>query len=146
VSGNVAGSVASVVDKTDFSLTSAYNPAKTAASQASLDMRPPQSYFDNLFSMLPTFGQAMDGQGYTMARAEKIDRLAPTLIVSTTIDTLASQTSFTLHDGPSNNKALDGALVIITSAGDSSKKAVGIVRTYVGNTRTVTLLTDPGMF
>jgi hypothetical protein len=96
-------------------------------------------YFDGA----PTFGDAMDAQGYTAARAQKIDRLAPTLLVGTTINTLASQTSFTLSAGPSEDDALNGALVIVTNG---TQKAVGIVRDYVGSSKTVTLVTDPQIF
>jgi hypothetical protein len=89
----------------------------------------------------------MDAHGYTSARAEKIDALAPSLLLSTTIDgSPTSQTIFTLTAGPPDDNALNGALVIITSAGDDSQKAVGLVRSYDQASKTVTLVTDPGIF
>lgn len=111
---------------------------------------------DSILSGAPTFSQAMDAQGYTMGRAALLDNLdapvsgvagsMPSLLVSTTIDTLASQTSFTLGDGPPDDDALNGALIIITDQANGEQKAVGLVKGYVGSTRTVTLVTDPGIF
>ncbi|MEX2310241.1 MAG: hypothetical protein WD738_21920 [Pirellulales bacterium] len=119
----------------------------TKASQESVDALPMQSYFEDLFEGAPTFGEAMDAHGYTSERAEKIDSLAPSLLVSTTIDgTPTSQTEFVLAAGPPDDNALNGALVIVTSAADSAQKAVGLVRTYDKDTRSVTLLADPGIF
>jgi hypothetical protein len=69
------------------------------------------------------------------------------LLVSSTIDgTPTSQTELVLAAGPPDDNALNGALVIVTSAVDSAQKAVGLVRTYDKDTRTVALLADPGIF
>jgi|SRR3972149_3519494 len=112
---------------------------------------PPQSYFEALFDGAPTFAAAMDDQGYTGARAGYLDNLngplaTSSLLVRTTIDTINSQASFTLADGPPDDNALDGAIVIVTDATNSAQKAVGLVYDYAGLTHTVTLVTDPKVF
>jgi hypothetical protein len=116
----------------------------------------------NIYAWLngaPTFSAAMDAHEYTSARAVKLDNLdmpvsgvrvqTPSLLVSTTISgSPSSQTTFVLAAGPPNDNALNGALVIVTNDANptSVKKAVGLVKDYVGATRTVTLVTDPGIF
>jgi hypothetical protein len=65
------------------------------------------------------------------------------LMVSTTIATLASQTSFTLTAGSADNSAYNNQLVVITDASTSIQKARGIVSDYVGSTRTVILQEVP---
>lgn len=65
------------------------------------------------------------------------------LLVSTTIATLASQTSFTLTAGSADNDAYNRQLVVITDAATSTQKARGIVSDYVGSTKTVTLVGAP---
>ena len=65
------------------------------------------------------------------------------LLVSTTIATLASQTSFTLTAGSADNDAYNRQLVVITDAATSTQKARGIVSDYVGSTKTVTLALAP---
>jgi hypothetical protein len=108
----------------------------------------------------PTFGDAMDGRGYSTALASKLDTNVdakisevpakmPSLLVSSTIDdttVTVTQTSFALTDGPPDDDALNGALVIITDAVTSEQKAVGIVKDYEQSTKTVTLFADPGVF
>jgi hypothetical protein len=64
-------------------------------------------------------------------------------MISTTIATLASQTSFTLTAGSADNDAYNNQLVVITDASTSTQKARGIVSDYVGSTRTVTLQAPP---
>jgi hypothetical protein len=162
VTGSV-GSIsnpASIWDTATSGLTSAGSIGKlfvdnlnaavsSRATQASVDNLPPQDYFDDLFDGAPTFAEAMNGQGYTSARAEKLDHIAPSLLVSSTIDgTPSSQTEFVLADGPSNDDALNGSLIVITddSVPAEIKKAVGLVRDYDGDTRTVTLVVDPSGF
>jgi hypothetical protein len=124
-------------------------PGAYAAGTAGYQLGTIYSWLDGA----PTFSAAMDAHEYTSARAVKLDNLdmpvsgvraqTPSLLVSTTIATLASQTSFTLTAGPPDDGALNGAIVIVTSG---SKKAVGLVKDYIGSTRTVTLVTDPGIF
>lgn len=65
------------------------------------------------------------------------------LMVSTTIDTLTSQTVFTLTAGSADNDAYNRQLVVITDAATSTQKARGIVSDYVGDTKTITLTGAP---
>ena len=66
---------------------------------------------------------------------------------STTIASLATQVSWTLTSGSSDDDAYtDKTYVIITDAADSTQKAIGYVSDYTGVSKTVTLLTDPGVF
>lgn len=70
----------------------------------------------------------------------------PQLLQSTTIATLATQTSFTLTAGSADNDAYNGAVAIVTDSATSTQKAVGSISDYVGATKTVTLSTDPAIF
>lgn len=70
----------------------------------------------------------------------------PQLLQSTTIATLASQTSFTLTAGSADDDAYNGAIAVITDSATSTQKAVGTVSDYTGSTKTVTLSADPGIF
>ena len=65
------------------------------------------------------------------------------LMVSTTIATLASQTSFTLTAGSADDDAYNRQLVVITDAATSTQKARVIVEDYVGSSKTVTLTSAP---
>lgn len=65
------------------------------------------------------------------------------LMVSTTIDTLTSQTVFTLTAGSADDDAYNRQLVVITDAATSTQKARGIVSDYVGATKTLTLTGAP---
>lgn len=64
----------------------------------------------------------------------------------TTIATLASQTSFTLTAGSADNDAYNRCLVVVTDATTSTQKAVGRIADYVGSTKTITLVSNPGIF
>ena len=64
----------------------------------------------------------------------------------TTIATLASQTSFTLTNGSSQDDAYNNSMVVIEDAEDPTLKAVGYVLDYTGSSKTVTLSYDPGVF
>ena len=66
-------------------------------------------------------------------------------IRDTTIATLASQTSFTLTAGPTNNNALKGCRVVVTDP-TGATVAVGMISAYTGSTKTVTLAFDPGAY
>lgn len=68
------------------------------------------------------------------------------LLVKTTIATLTSQTQFTLVDGPPDNDALNGRTIVITDASNPLQFKYGLVIDYVGSTKAVTLLADPGIF
>jgi len=157
VTGNLTGSVGSVGDPASIwnALTSGMGTTGSIGTRivdnlnAEIGDLPPLSYFEALFEGAPTFAEAMDDHGYTTPRAEKIDKLAPSLLVSTTISgTPSSQTSFVLAAGPANDDALNGALVIVTNdtIPASIKKAVGLVKDYEESTKTVTLAADPGVF
>ena len=71
------------------------------------------------------------------------DRL---LMVDTTIATLASQTSFTLTSGSTDDDAYDNCTIVIEDAATSTQKAIGIITGYTGATKTVTLEYDPTIF
>jgi len=68
------------------------------------------------------------------------------VIQNTTIATLASQTSFTLTAGSSDDDAYNGLAIVITDSVTSEQKALGVIEDYDGATKTVTLRTDPGIF
>ena len=63
----------------------------------------------------------------------------PDLLQSTTIATLASQTSFTLTAGSGDNDAYNNQIAVITDQTSPTQKAVVRITDYVGSTRTVTL-------
>ena len=70
----------------------------------------------------------------------------PQLLQSTTIATLATQVSFTLTAGSTDDDAYNGAVVVVTDQSTSAQKAVGTVSDYTGSTKTVTLASDPAIF
>lgn len=80
------------------------------------------------YSLPGTFGNVIRNLGSNLN----------SLLLSTTIGTYTSQTSFTLAAGSSLNDAYVGSTIIITDH-DDGEKAVGIVSDYVGATKTVTL-------
>lgn len=67
-------------------------------------------------------------------------------IVNTTIATLASQTSFTLTSGAADNDAYNESVIVIHDKASAVQIAQGIISDYVGATKTVTLIGDPGIF
>jgi len=68
---------------------------------------------------------------------------SPTLLQSATIATLASQTSFTLSAGSTDNDAYNNAIAIIVDQSTSTQKTVVNISDYIGSTRTVTLSESP---
>lgn len=64
----------------------------------------------------------------------------------TTIATLASQTSFTLTNGPAEDNAINGWAAVVKDATGDHQMALGGVYDYTGSTKTVTLAVDPGIF
>lgn len=66
--------------------------------------------------------------------------------LKTTIATLASQTSFTLTDGPADDDALNGSALVIYDQTTAHQLCLAIVSDYTGSTKTVTLTADPGIF
>lgn len=86
----------------------------------------PEAIYDALFSAGATYGD---------------------VAVSTTIATLASQTSFTLTESSADNTAYGvGAMVVVRDATTKTQLARGILSAYTGSTKTVTLAADPGIF
>jgi len=67
-------------------------------------------------------------------------------ILDTTLASLASQVSFTLEDGSTDNDAYNGCVAVIHDLASAVQVAIGYVSDYVGSTRTVTLAADPGIF
>ena len=72
------------------------------------------------------------------------------LLQTTTIATLASQTSFTLTAGSADDDAYNTMMIIVTDSGTAAQKAVGYIADYTvtdaGATKTVTLSADPAVF
>ncbi len=64
-------------------------------------------------------------------------------LVSTTIDTLATQLSFTLVAGSPDDDAYNSNMIVIIDSAAANQKAIGWVDDYVGSTRTVILVVDP---
>lgn len=63
----------------------------------------------------------------------------PNAIHSTTIATLASQTSFTLTAGPAEDDALNGCVAYIHDVASAVQGGYAVVNDYTGATKTVTL-------
>lgn len=70
----------------------------------------------------------------------------PQMLERTTINTLATQTSFTLVAGSTDDDTYNGATAIITDATTPTQKCVGIISDYTGSSKTITLDVDPGIF
>lgn len=63
----------------------------------------------------------------------------PNALFNTTIATLASQTSFTLTDGPAEDDALNGMWCYLHDVASAVQSGMAIISDYVGSTKTVTL-------
>lgn len=68
------------------------------------------------------------------------------VLLTTTIATLSSQTSFTLTAGATENDPYNGCKVIIYDSATGDQVAMGMISDYVGSTKTVTLREDPAIF
>ena len=66
--------------------------------------------------------------------------------VDTTIATLASQVSFTLTAGSSDDNAYNRCGIMVTDQSTAEQIALSEVQRYTGSTKTVALLFDPGIF
>ncbi len=64
------------------------------------------------------------------------DRL---LLADTTIATLATQVSFTLTAGSTDNDAYNNCTIVVEDVAAATQKAVGMVLAYAGGTKTITL-------
>ena len=67
----------------------------------------------------------------------------PDMLQKTTIDTLASQTSFTLTEGSPDDDAYNGAMLIPVDQTTGEQKDVVQITDYVGLTKTITLEAAP---
>ena len=65
------------------------------------------------------------------------------LMASTTIATLTSQTVFTLSAGSSDNDAYNGGIAVFTDQSTSTQKSFVPIKDYVGSTKKITLLHAP---
>jgi hypothetical protein len=74
------------------------------------------------------------------------NRRAAGELVSTTIATLASQTSFTLTAGSADDDAYNNCTAIVKDKASAIQKAVGLISDYTGASKTITLAADPGIF
>lgn len=63
----------------------------------------------------------------------------PDAVLNTSIATLASQTSFTLSEGPAEDDALNGMWCVIHDVASAVQLGQAIISDYVGSTKTVTL-------
>ena len=70
----------------------------------------------------------------------------PQLLLTTTLAALTDQKTFTLTAGSDDDDAYNGALVVVTDSTTATQQAVSRVSDYTGSTRTVTLVSDPGIF
>jgi len=67
-------------------------------------------------------------------------------LISTTIATLASQTSFTLTAGSADNSAYNNCIAIVSDQISAVQKCIGTISAYTGVSKTVTLAADPAIF
>ncbi|KKN20055.1 hypothetical protein LCGC14_0939490 [marine sediment metagenome] len=72
--------------------------------------------------------------------------LDSTLMIATTVASLASQTVFTLSAGSTDDDAYNDCMIVLKSVSTPARKAVGFISDYVGFTKGVTLIADPGIF
>lgn len=72
----------------------------------------------------------------------------PELLITTTIDTLTSQTNFTIVLGSEDDTTYVNKTIVVTSAGDPLRKAYGTIATYdtTASVYTVTLTANPGVY
>lgn len=67
-------------------------------------------------------------------------------ILRTTIAALTSQEEFTLTNGSSDNDAYNNFVALVRDQSDPMQVAPCVIEDYVGGTKTVHLLSDPGIF
>ncbi len=68
------------------------------------------------------------------------------VLQTTTIALLTSQTVFTLAAGSADDDAYNDCLIVVQDASTAVQKAVGLILDYVGSGKTITLSADPGIF
>jgi hypothetical protein len=144
----VAQSVAGVTDTEDFD-------GLTGIHACTIDLSADVFYATGANYTVVLSAATIDGQTVNAVLAHfsienrslgPSDLSSYNLLQSTTIATLASQTSFTLTAGSTDNDAYNGCMAIVRDASVSTQKAVGLISDYVGGTKTVTLASDPGIF
>jgi len=74
------------------------------------------------------------------------NRMVAGYLVSTTIASLASQTSFTLTAGSADDNAYNNCTAIVTDQSTAVQKCIGRISDYTGATKTVALAADPAIF
>ena len=67
-------------------------------------------------------------------------------ILDTTINTLASQTSFTLNAGSTSDDAYNNATILVHDVALAKEVSLGRVSDYTGATKTITMVADPSVF
>lgn len=95
-----------------------------------------------------TDATTQDGESNTVGVAATgfIEGVEGLTLVRTTIATLASQTSFTLTAGSTDDTAYRGLVIVIEDATTTAQKAFSLISAYTGATKTITLPVDPGVF
>jgi hypothetical protein len=111
--------------------------SELATSQASADDAT-LSAIAGLDTKLDTIDNFLDTEIADIRRA-----IGP---ATTTIATLASQTSFTLTAGSADDDAYVGWGCLVVDASSAVQVALGVISAYTGSTKTVTLREDPGIF
>ena len=93
---------------------------------------------------------AAGGVPISIAGALDLDAMnldnSPQLLQRTTVTSLTSQTVFRLDAGSSDNDAYINCEIIIIDATTTEQRAIGLIDDYVGATKEVTLLNNPGIF
>jgi len=69
-----------------------------------------------------------------------------TVLNTTTIASLSSQTSFILTAGSTDDNAYNDCIVIIEDASTAVQKAIGYISNYDGASKRITLIADPAIF
>ena len=152
-----AGVSGSVIEEVENRATP--TQVKTQADQALVDVdldhlskiaaAPTPTAGSNLDKIMNKNGSQTFSQGTDSLEAIRDNgdsAWASSLLQATTIATLASQTNFTLTAGSGDNDAYNGGLLIVTDSATNTQKAVGIVKDYIGSSKTIILESDPGIF
>jgi hypothetical protein len=106
-----------------------------------IDFSAAEMNHDKVFCKFAVSGMADDGYMFDMTQG--IDKAT---LQNTTIATLATQVSFTLTAGSTNDDAYNNQLAVITDVATGTQKCYGTISDYTGSTKTVTLAADPGIF
>lgn len=93
-------------------------------------------------------GVPLEGGSLTAAAmgSDFLQTMNPQLLVQTTIASAVSNTDFTLTDGSADDLVYQDAIIVITDSANPYQRAVGVVNTYTGSTKRVTLVEDHGIF